>query len=168
LKRSEAELRKDADYHGPDTADLHMSANGDFGGYGEAYKLYKGDFSNENADEYALVSTGGSMGVSDVYVYKRIGDRLVNARLDQTIIANVMPGGEMKDFHFWVADPFAIVRGGKVYLRYMDYPGEGRYYDKSQLRLCTYLWEKNRFALTGPNLRFRTRNAPLSQTKECR
>lgn len=152
-----------------DFDDLKMTENGSiYDRWNEEIKIYKGDFSNEGVTEYALISTGGTMHANTVTIYKLIAGQLVNAHLDQIIIDNLIPDGDMgSSFYQNVADPFAIVKNGKTYLRYMSYPGGNTDYDKSKLQLCTYLWQGKQFTLAGPNWSYTKLNDNLVSSKDC-
>ncbi len=152
-----------------DFEDLKLTDNGSiYDRWNERIEIYKGNFSNEGAIEYALISTGGSMHANTVNVYKLIAGHLVKANLDQVIVNNLIPGGDMgSSFYLHVADPFAIEKNGKTYLRFMSYPGGNMDYDKTKLRLCTYLWQKKQFTLAGPNWSFTHLNNNLVAAKDC-
>lgn len=91
---------------------------------------------------------------STVNVYKFIGDHLVNANFDQVIVKNLIPGKGMGAFYMNVADPFAITKNGKTYLRFMSYPGDHMDYDKTKLKLCTYFWQGKKLSRLEPNWTF--------------
>lgn len=123
---------------------------------GEDITVLKGDFSNEGVAEYAVIATGGTLHMSTVTIYKPIGKQLVDAQLDETIIQALIPGGDMSHFYLQIATPYAIVQKGKTYLRYMEYPGGNRDYDKNKLLLCSYVWQgkEKKFRWAGPELSF--------------
>jgi len=73
----------------------------------------------------------------------------------------------MSRFYMNVAEPFAIIKNGKTYLRYMSYPGGSRDYDKTKLELCTYFWRGNKITLTGPNWRFIKSSTKLIKDNHC-
>lgn len=92
----------------------------------------------------------------------------MNADLNRIIVNNLIPGGDMgNSFYLHVADPFAITKNGKTYLRFMNFPGGSMDYDKTKLRLCTYLWQGKQFALAGPNWRFNKLGDHLVSAKDC-
>jgi hypothetical protein len=131
------------------------------------YEIYKGNFSNEGIVEYAIVSTGGTGGYNTVKIFKLVKDHLLDANLDEVISHDLLHGGDVgPGFYGHTASPFAIIKGGKTYIRYMDLPAS-RNYDKTQLTLCTYLWEKNKISLSGPNYTFLPGNEKLSEAKNC-
>ena len=135
--------------------------------YNDRYEIYKGDFSNEGIIEYALISTGGSGNYNDVSVYKLINNHLVDVDLGKIISTDLLHGGDVgPDFYGHTADPFAIIKNGKTYIRFMDYPDD-QSYDKTKLLLCTYLWEKNKITLSEPNLTFSRTTGRLVGTNKC-
>jgi hypothetical protein len=149
-----------------DFTDLKLDEDGKISArWDDQIEIYKGDFSNEGMTEYALITTGGTMHANTVYIYKLISDHLVNVNLNNIIITNLIPGSDMRNFYFNVADPFAIKQNGKTYLRFMTYPGGHTDYDKTKLQLCTYLWQGKQFTLTGPNWRYDKDN--LVPAKDC-
>lgn len=134
---------------------------------GDEVEIYKGNFSNESGVEYALVTTGGSMHVNTVSVYKLINKRFFDTNLDQIISNNLFPGYDISHFYMWVAKPFSIVKNGKTYLRFMEFPSSSQDYDKTRLGLCTYLWQGQKFILTGPNWTYAKPNGNLAEKKDC-
>jgi len=132
----------------------------------EMFELYKGDFSNEGMTEYALVSTSGSMRANWVTVYKLFNNRLIEANLDNVISKDLLNNGDLgPNFYLYTANPYAIVKNGKTYIRYMSIPYSS--YEKSQLMLCTYLWTKNHIVLSAPNLTFSPATGKLINTNQC-
>ncbi len=113
--------------------------------------------------EYALVTTGGTMHANTVEILKPINHQLVDAHLDQSISKHLLAGSDMSRFYLHVANPFAIIKNGKTYLRFMEFPYKE--YDKKKLLLCTYLWEGEKITLTGPNLSFTGPNDSLVEAK---
>jgi len=150
-----------------DIANITMNKDGQiFTPWKEKIEIYKGDFSNEGNVEYALVSTGGSGHVNAVTIFKEEDNKLLYVNLDQVIINNLLIGKDMSSFYLHTANPFAITKEGKTYLRFMSYPREGKEYDKTQLLLCTYLWQGDKFILTGPNWSYSI-DGDLVETKKC-
>lgn len=145
-----------------DIEDIELADNGNIYVENEEAAVYKGDFSNEGAVEYALIVSNGV-----VYVYRLKGNQLVDANLDQVIIKNLLPGGDMSRFYMNTASPFAITKNGKTYLRFMSFPGGHADYDKTQLELCTYLWQGKQFTLAGPNWRYTSKNGNLVPALDC-
>jgi hypothetical protein len=153
---------------GKDDPDLTMSPDGVVSDqWHDTIEIYKGDFSNQGAVEYALVTTGGDMNMNTVTVYKLAGNQLVDAKLDDIIVANRIPGGDMSRFYSWVGNPFAMIQKGKVYLRYEQYQWAAADPNKIKPMLCTYFWQKNKFAATDPNLNKPQKNPGLSATQRC-
>ena len=121
-------------------------------GYGSRqvdFTLYKGDFSNEGITEYALITTQGSGHFNTVYIFKLEHGRLVNTHFDR-ITANLF---------LYTATPFAVRKANKTYLRYMVFPNKEQInaqgeYDRTKLKLCTFIWEEGKVTLAGPNLSF--------------
>jgi len=148
--------------------DLVLSPDGVlFDQWQDTVEIYKGDFSNEGAVEYALVTTGGGMDMNTVNVYKLVGNQLVDTKLDGIVVANRIPGGDMSRFYSWVGKPFAVVQKGKVYLRYEQYRWHAADPNKIRPMLCTYFWQKDKFTLADPNLN-KTQKAPgLSAAGSC-
>ena len=142
--------------------------------YGNYYDIYKGNFSNEEGiTEYALVSTN-SVGEhsNDVNVYKLIDGHLVDAGLGDIISRDLLSGRDLgPNFYDWTADPFAIKKEGKTYLRFMNYPStpadSSDGYNTDELRLCTYLWQGNKITLSGPNLRYSIKQHKLVEATDC-
>lgn len=132
--------------------------------WNEDVEIYKGYFSNNGVLEYAFVFTGGTMHANTVKVFKRVNNQLEDVHLDRIIVNNLFPGADMSRFYLHVANPFAIVKNGKTYLRFMEYPYKE--YNKTKLLLCNYLWEDNKFILTGPNLSFTGPNGSLIEAKK--
>ncbi|MFI5205986.1 MAG: hypothetical protein ACHQVK_03520, partial [Candidatus Paceibacterales bacterium] len=94
----------------------------------------------------------------------------IDAGLGDIIINNLAPGGQWgSDFYYWVSNPFAIKKGGKTYLRFMNYPDSSPSdgYDTDGLRLCTYLWQGNKITLSGPNLRWSKKQKKLVEATDC-
>jgi len=131
------------------------------------YEMYKGDFSNEGIAEYAIVATSGTGNYDTVNVYKIINNHLVDAKLDRVISHDLLHGGDVgPGFYGHTASPFAVIKNGKTYIRFMHFPSP-RQYDKTQLVLCTYLWKKNKISLSGPNFTFSKINGELVEAKDC-
>lgn len=119
----------------------------------EEGELYKGNFSNQSFEEYALILTSPTMHTQTVTITRLQAGKLVEVDLDGLIIGSVLKNGDFSiDFYSYTADPFAVVKDGKTYMRFMDYPY--RSYNINKLILCTYLWEGENIKLSGPNLFF--------------
>jgi uncharacterized protein len=114
--------------------------------------LYRGDFSNEGATEYALVG-GGQM--SDVNFYKLVNNRLVLATAYEEAKNKHIQFPQGDGYDLYGFKPFAFIKEDKTYLRYGDYPIGHINYDKSLLKVCTYLWDgkTSNITLVGPNLK---------------
>jgi hypothetical protein len=171
LKRDKTQLKPDEskDFSNKDFSDLKMNDHGIVSDQKNNvdYEIYKGNFSNQGIVEYALISTGGSGNYNSVSIYQLIENHLVNAELDKTISHDLLNGGDLgPNFYGYVARPFAVVKQGVTYIRFMDFPAS-RVYDKSRLMLCTYLWKKNKISLAGPNLSFSPTSGKLIKTKKC-
>jgi hypothetical protein len=133
--------------------------------YGEMVEIYKGDFSNEKVTQYALITTSGTMRNNDVMILEKQDKHLIKRNLDATIIDNLIPNGEMSDFYTHVGKPYAFIKNGKTYIRYMNIPYKE--YDIAQLQLCTYLWEGNVITLTGPNWTFDKKSGKMVPYTHC-
>lgn len=112
----------------------------------ERFEFYKGDFSNEGIVEYAVVTTGGTMHVNTVTVYKYLKGHLVDAHLDYAILGAFMPGDDMSRFYNFVTMPFGYVSNGKTYIQFSDTHLEEEKEFISTLT-CTYLWEGEKIKL---------------------
>jgi len=152
---------------------------------GESYKdieldgtdvinVFKGDFSNEGNIEYAVIIMAGFLRWQQYYFYKLDNNKLINLDFDKVVATNFYHGdlAMMQDyskmeFNHHIASPFAITLNGKTYIRFMSYPAGRTEYDKFQLQLCTYLWEGNKFTLSGPNLDFSRSTGKLENTEDC-
>ena len=147
---------------------LHIEDDGTiYDEYRSSYQIYKGDFSNEGITEYAVIYTGGTMHANTVFVFKLLGNLLVDANLDKIISKDLLKGDDLgPNFYLNIADPFAIVMQGKTYMRFMDYPPHLTY-DKSKLKVCTYLWQKDQIILSGPNLTFSPISGKLIKALNC-
>jgi len=137
------------------------------------YVIYKGDFSNEGVTEYALVSTN-SVGEHNnmVNIYKLIDNHLVDTGLGDIISRDLLNGRDLgPDFYNWVADPFAIKKDGKTYLRFMNYPStpadRSDGYNTDELRLCTYILQGEKITLSGPNLKYSKKQNKLVEATDC-
>jgi len=133
--------------------------------YGETLEIYKGDFSNEQLTQYALISTGGTMRSNTVTILEKQNDLVVKRNLDTVIIENLIPDSDMSEFYMHVAKPFAFKQDGKTYIRYMNIPYKK--YDIAQLQLCTYLWEADVIQLTGPNWTFDKKSGKMVPYNDC-
>lgn len=136
------------------------------------YEIYKGDFSNEGAVEYAFVSTSGSGRYNYVDIYKLVDNHLVNINLDNIISKQLLNGGDLgPGFYGYTAKPFAIVKNKKTYLRFIDLsftePEDGSVPQGLRTTLCTYLLQKERFLLSGPNLKVSPQNGKITKSTDC-
>ncbi|MFN7098000.1 MAG: hypothetical protein ACK4PR_10670, partial [Gammaproteobacteria bacterium] len=142
-----------------DPADVTVNADGHFDDeYGSEYTLYLGDFNNCGSLDYMLIATGGSMHVDTIVdAWSKSGAQLAKLSFNHDVIDGVLGGsGDMSQFYFHIASPFAYRDKGKIYLRFMQVPEAGNpndpdYYDATQLLVCTYLWKNRDFSLVGPS-----------------
>lgn len=120
---------------------FHDDYIGDYDG--DTITLYKGNFSNSGYTEYLFLSQhGGSLDTDTVVaVYRLANNHLVKLDFDNILIKS-LPNGNIENFYLWVANPFAITKDGKTYIRFLD--------RQTQL-VCTYLWQGDNIKLIGPD-----------------
>lgn len=113
----------------------------------ESLQLYVGDFDNTGDKEYLFIVTGGSMNTNTVAaVFKNIRNQFRAVDFNKIVTKNLFPGSDMgPNFHLWIAKPFAYVKNGMTYLRFMDYPGSHTDYDVHKLHVTTYYWRDQSF-----------------------
>jgi hypothetical protein len=125
-------------------------------GYNDLYTLYKGDFNNTGGQQYLLLATSLDMMTNSVIgVWQVLGSTMTKLNFDSSVVQGVIGNGDISSFYLHVAKPFAYISNGKTYLRFMQAPygidpERPNRYDVSQLAVCTYVWQDQKFSLIGP------------------
>lgn len=124
---------------------IKMDNNGNVSdNYDEDMQIYRGDFNNQGAIEYLLITTSGSLAANTVSaVYKVVGKKLVALDFDGDVKVN-LGLRDLSRFYLFTAKPFAYIKDNKTYLRFLKVSSD---YNPAELQVCTYLWQQRYFTL---------------------
>lgn len=127
--------------------------------------IYKGNFSNDGTTKYIAVANSGEI----LALYKIVENHLEKDNSYNEAISAHVHWPDHDGYGIEASLPFfAFIKNGKTYLRYHPTMYSRQNYDKSVLRVCTYLWDgnSNSFTLVGPNLKV-AYNGKLIPAADC-
>ncbi|MGZ3809610.1 MAG: hypothetical protein ACXVCE_16130, partial [Bacteriovorax sp.] len=105
----------------------------------DSYLLYGDDLNNDGVKEYLLAylhsGSGDYSGIQGAYRVN--AGKMTSLNVDNIIIKNLFPKGDMSRFHLYLASPFVVRVNGKIYLRFQD--------EHSARKIFTYLWHGEEF-----------------------
>ena len=121
---------------------------------GQAVTLFKAAFNNSGKPVYLIVARSrGSLGVDSVVAaYQQVAPgKLLNLHFNRVVTRSLFPdGGDMSGFYLFMPKPMAYIYRGDVFMRYLSLPPASDRYDTAKIRVCTYVWQGDKFYSASP------------------